>query len=71
MIKNKGKKINKERNTQAKGEVKKTRNSLTYSWSRALLGKPPIVQLLKNFPEFYGTQNFITVLTRALHRSLF
>jgi hypothetical protein len=24
------------------------------SWSSALLEKPPIVQLLKNFPEFYG-----------------
>jgi hypothetical protein len=30
----------------------------------------PIVQLLKNFPEFYGTRNFITVFTRALLRSL-
>jgi hypothetical protein len=33
----------------------------------ALLAKPPIVQLLKNFPAFYGTQRFITVFTRALH----
>jgi hypothetical protein len=32
--------------------------------------KPPTVQLLKNFPEFYGTRRFITVFTRALHWSL-
>jgi hypothetical protein len=30
----------------------------------------PIVQLLKNFPAFYGTRMFITVFTRALHSSL-
>jgi hypothetical protein len=30
----------------------------------------PIVQLLKNFPAFYGTQKFFTVFTRALHWSL-
>jgi hypothetical protein len=43
---------------------------LTHSWSWALLEKLPIVQLLKNFPAFYGTRRFITVFTRALHRSL-
>jgi hypothetical protein len=42
-----------------------------HSWSWALLGKPPIVQLLKNFPAFYGTRRFIIVFTRALHWSLF
>jgi hypothetical protein len=26
-----------------------------------------IVQLLKKFPAFYGTREFITVFTRALH----
>jgi hypothetical protein len=40
---------------------------ITHSWSWALLEKPPIVLLLKNFPEFYGTRRFITVFTRALH----
>jgi hypothetical protein len=29
------------------------------------LEKPPVVQLLKNFPAFYGTRRFITVFTRA------
>jgi hypothetical protein len=29
-----------------------------------------MVQLLKNFPAFYGTPRFITVFTRALHWSL-
>jgi hypothetical protein len=38
------------------------------SW--ALLEKPPVVQLLKNFPIFYGTRRFITVFTRALRWSL-
>jgi hypothetical protein len=42
-------------------------HTLTHSWSWALLEKPPIVQLLKNFPAFYGTQRFIAVFTRALH----
>jgi hypothetical protein len=39
---------------------------LTYLQSWALLEKPPIVQLLKNFPVFYGTRKFITVFTRVL-----
>jgi hypothetical protein len=30
----------------------------------------PVVQLLKNLPEFYGIQRFITVSTRCLHWSL-
>jgi hypothetical protein len=38
---------------------------------RALLEKLSIVQLLKNFPVFYGTRRFITMFTRALHWSLF
>jgi hypothetical protein len=37
------------------------KNSLTHSWSRALLEKLPIVQPLKNFPACYGTRRFITV----------
>jgi hypothetical protein len=43
---------------------------LTLSRSWALLGKPPNVQPLKNFPAFYGTRRFITEYTRALHLSL-
>jgi hypothetical protein len=43
------------------------KSSLTHSQSWALLEKPQIVQLLKNFPAFYGTRRFITVFTRALH----
>jgi hypothetical protein len=39
------------------------------SWSWALL-KEPVVQLLKNFPAFYGTRGFFPVFTRALHWSL-
>jgi hypothetical protein len=44
-------------------------NQLT-SWSRALFEKRPIMQLLKNFPVFYATRRFMTVLSRALHWSL-
>jgi hypothetical protein len=40
------------------------------SRSLALLEKPPVTQLLKNFPPFYKTRRFITVFTRALHWSL-
>jgi hypothetical protein len=39
-------------------------------WNWDLLEKPPIVQLPKNFPAFYGTRRFITVITRVLHWSL-
>jgi hypothetical protein len=35
-----------------------------------LLEKPPVVQLLKNFPIYYGTRRFINVFTRTLHWSL-
>jgi hypothetical protein len=45
-------------------------HSHTHSWRWALLQKPPIVQLPKKFPAFYGTRRFITVFTRALHWSL-
>jgi hypothetical protein len=44
--------------------------SLTHSWGWALLEKPPIVQLFKNFPAFNGTRRFFAVFTRALHWSL-
>jgi hypothetical protein len=37
--------------------------SLTHSWSWALLEKLTIVQLLENFPAFYGTRRFITAFT--------
>jgi hypothetical protein len=43
---------------------------ITYLWSWALVEKLPIVQLLKDFPAFYGTRRFITVFMRALHWSL-
>jgi hypothetical protein len=42
---------------------KASKGSLTHSWSRALLEKLPIVQLLENFPAFYGTRRFITAFT--------
>jgi hypothetical protein len=43
--------------------------SLT-TWSWAFLEKPPVTQLFKNFPAFYGTLRFITLFTKALHWSL-
>jgi hypothetical protein len=39
-------------------------------WNWALIKKPSVVQLLKNFEEFYWTRRFITVFTRVLHWSL-
>ena len=39
-------------------------------WSRGLLGKLTGSQLVKKFPVFYGTQNFITAFTSANHLSL-
>jgi hypothetical protein len=42
----------------------------TYLRSWALLEKLPIVQLLKNFPPFYGTRSVLTVFIRALLWSL-
>jgi hypothetical protein len=38
--------------------------SLTYSRSWALFEEPLIVQALKNFPAFYGTEKFNTVFTK-------
>ena len=41
---------------------------LTYlltPWSRVLLEKLTVLQLIKKFPTFYGTPKFITVLTSA------
>jgi hypothetical protein len=37
---------------------------------RTLLEKPLVVQLLNNFPTFYGTRRFITLFTTALRQSL-
>jgi hypothetical protein len=34
-----------------------------------LLEEKPNLQLLKNFPAFYGTPKFFTEFTRALHWS--
>jgi hypothetical protein len=39
------------------------------SWSLALLERRPAVQLLKNFPEFYGNQSFLIMFTKAHHWS--
>jgi hypothetical protein len=45
-------------------------NKLT-PWNSVLLELPSVAQLLKNFPNFFGTRKFITLFTRALHWSLF
>jgi hypothetical protein len=36
-------------------------------WSRTLLEKLTVVQLVKKFSAFYGTQMFITVFTTDRH----
>jgi hypothetical protein len=43
---------------------------ITNFMSWVLLEKPPVAQLLKNFPTFYGTRRFITMFKRALHWSI-
>ena len=39
-------------------------------WCRVLLEKLTGLQLVKKFPEFYGTRRFITALTSVRHLSL-
>jgi hypothetical protein len=39
-------------------------------WSRVLLEKLSSFQIVMKFPEFYGTQRFITAVTSAHHLSL-
>jgi hypothetical protein len=44
--------------------------SLTYllnPWSRVLHEKTPDFQLVKKFPEFYGTRRFITTFRNVRH----
>jgi len=38
-------------------------------WSKVLLEKLIVTQLVKKFLDFYGTPRFITVFTRAHHQS--
>jgi hypothetical protein len=40
------------------------------SWSRVLLEKLIITQLVKKFATFYGTRKFITIFARAQHWTL-
>jgi hypothetical protein len=35
------------------------------AWSRVPLEKPPVAQLLKNLPTFYGTRRFTAVFKRG------
>jgi hypothetical protein len=37
------------------------------SWSWALLGKPPVAQLFKNFRTLFTTRGFINMFTRPRH----
>jgi hypothetical protein len=39
-------------------------------WSRVLLEKLTVLQLVKKFPAFYGTRRFITAFASARHLSL-
>jgi hypothetical protein len=40
-------------------------------WNRVLFENPIVIQLLKKFFAFYGTQKFITIFTTAHGLSLF
>jgi len=39
-------------------------------WCRILFEKLIVTQLFKNIPPSYGTRRFITVFTKAHHRTL-
>jgi hypothetical protein len=54
---------------QVSGSVLSSRTTTT-PWSRGLLEKLTVSQLVKNFPAFYGTRRFITAFTRARHMPL-
>jgi hypothetical protein len=43
---------------------------LTFPWGRFLLEKLTGFQLVKKFPAFYETRNFITAFTSVHHPSL-
>jgi hypothetical protein len=43
---------------------------LLTKWSRVLLEKLTVCQLIKKFPAFYGNRRFITAFTSARHLSL-
>jgi len=45
-------------------------SSLLTSWSRVLLEKLNVCQLVEKFPAFYGTRRFITSFTSVRHLSL-
>jgi hypothetical protein len=47
--------------------AKQSENSKITSWSRILLEKLTVPQLVKKFPTLYGTARFIAVCTRAHH----
>jgi len=52
------------RRQKQRSETKRSR--LITSWSRFLLEKLTVSQLVKKFPIFYGTRRFITAFTTAL-----
>jgi hypothetical protein len=43
---------------------------LTNSMEQSPLEKLIVTQLVKKFPDFYGTRRFITMFTRVCHWSL-
>ena len=47
-----------------------TGTTVLTTWSRALLEKLTVSQLVKKFPAFYRTRRFITAVTSARHLSL-
>jgi hypothetical protein len=52
------------------GSVSNRTDWLDTTCGIVLIEKLIFAQLVKKFPAFYGTRKFITVLTRAWHRSL-
>ena len=55
---------------QVEGAFSTILSYLLTPWSRVLLEKLTVLQLLKKIPAFYGTRRFITAFTSARHLSL-
>jgi hypothetical protein len=53
-----------------KSKIKEVGTDWLTPWSRVLLQKLTVTQLVKKFPTFYGTRRIITVFIRSRHWSL-
>jgi hypothetical protein len=57
--------VEKNNGTYTSHNLTENRTNQLTPWSRVLLEKVPVTQLLDNFPTFYGIRRFIIVFTRG------